>query len=129
MSFITVAIGEAVEKEAMPEGPYNLVVTEAVPYKNDNSGKDSIKCSIGFADHPEAKNIMHFIALPHESDDAEKMNNKLLSLKKFLEKFNVPFEESGFNVEDINGATAYVFVDVENDPEYGNQNGITYKKV
>ncbi len=129
MSFINVAIEEAVEKQALPEGSYDLVVTDVEPYHNDNSGKDSVRCSIGFVEHPEAKNIMHFIALPHESDDADKVNNKLLSLKKFLERFNVPFEGNGFNVEDIAGATARMFVAVEVDEEYGPQNNITYKKI
>jgi len=128
MAFIEVAIGEAVQKEAMPEGSYNLVVTEAKPYHNDNSGKDSIECSIGFEDHIEAANIKHFIALPHESDEAEKRNNKLLGLKKFLEKFGVPFEDTGLNIEDINGARARIFVEQETDEEYGPQNKITYKK-
>ena len=67
MAFIEVAISEAVAKEAMPEGSYNLVITDAQPYHNDNSGKDSIQCSIGFEDHVDASNITHFIALP---DDA-----------------------------------------------------------
>ena len=128
MAFIEVAISEAVAKEAMPEGSYNLVITDAQPYHNDNSGKDSIQCSIGFEDHVEASNITHFIALPHESDDAEKRNNKLLGLRKFLEKFSVAFEETGFNVEDLNGARAFMFVKQEVDDEYGPQNEITYKK-
>lgn len=129
MSFITVAIGEAKEKEAAPEGPYNLVITEAKPYHNDNSGKDSIECSIGFEEFPDYNNIKHFIALPHESDDAEKMNNKLLSLKKFLERFSIPFEDTGFALEDFGGATSRLFVEVEVSEEYGPQNNITYKKV
>ena len=129
MSFIEVAIAEAREPTVQPEGAYDLVIEKADLYKKDGSDKTSVRCIIGFDEVPEAANIFHYQSLPGPSDDAEKVNNKLLMLKRFLTAFSIPFEGNGFAVEDCVGARGRFFVTQEPDLNNIPRNVLTFKKV
>lgn len=106
MSFIESPLGDAQEKEVMPEGSYDLIVEDAQLI--DEPGKKrriSIRHSID--GHPEAKAVFHNIFLDL-SDDAEKRNNQLLFQRAYLNAFAIPYEAGGFDLDDIIGARGTV---------------------
>ena len=129
MGFIEAAIAEAKEREAVPEGPYDVVIASAEMHRSDTSGKDSVRCILNIPEQPDAAGIFHYIALPHSDDDDEKRNMKLVMMKKFLELLHVPFEGNGFDTDDLIGAAGRVFLNVENDNNDIPRNNVTFKIV
>lgn len=130
MTFISVNFDEAVEPQVAPAGRYQLQITEAKVTKTGANSKrpDSpqYRVSIGFPENPEFQNFSHFISLPHEDDDAKSSNFKVLLLKRFLELFQVRYDNNGFDLEglamEMTGATANAEVGVS-EP---NDNGDTF---
>lgn len=109
MGFINMDLGGAVEPKPVPGGTkYDLVITEQEPHHNDKSGKDSIKVTIGIVGHEDAPNIRQFLSLPHQTDTDTTRNFKLLMIKRFLSAFNIPYEDNGFNPEDLPGAKGFI---------------------
>ena len=107
MSFIDMALGEAVERHVVPEGEYDLVIEDAKWIEAKEAGKApriSVRLSVDGEDG--AKSVFHNISLPGPSDDEEKINTKLLFTKAFLDLFKIPYEGGGFELEDFYGARA-----------------------
>jgi len=114
MGFINMDLGGAVEPKPVPGGTkYDLVVSDQEPHHNDKSGKDSIKVTIGIVGHEDAPSIRQFLSLPHPTDGDASRNFKLLMIKRFLSAFNIPFEDNGFNPEDLVGAKGLVELGLE----------------
>ena len=102
MTFIETNFDEIVEPKAAPEGKYQLQVvkadvTETGP-NSKNPGAPMYKVTLGFADAPNIPNFQHYIVLPSGTDTDQQ---KLLGLKRFLVLFNVPFDNSGFDIEGL----------------------------
>jgi len=113
--FVQIALDDAKEPEVAPEGAYDLVIDQATWYTGKTSGKKSIRCIILFDGHPEYQPIFHYVSIPNENDDSEMVGKKLLMVKRFLTLFGVPFDGSGFNVDDLPGQRALCNVQQEND--------------
>lgn len=96
-------LGEVTEPKPVPNGRYDVTISEA-KYVEE---KNYIRVSLGIQGHLDAPNVNHFISLPKKDDDAGKATFKQLMLKRFLVQFRIPFDNaSGFNVDDFAGATA-----------------------
>lgn len=108
MPFIEVNLNDAKEKEVVPEGAYDLRIIEAPIEQSKNSGKDMIVCLIGIesTEYPNAMPVREYYSLPHEDDTQAAFDFKLLQLRRLCDAFNVPFEDGGFNSDDLAGATA-----------------------
>ena len=114
MSFITVNLDDMVEAKPVPEGKYNLQITQCkVAKTGPNSkrpGSPQFAVSIGFTDEPAAPNISHYISLPHEEDETSAFQFKALLLKRFLVQFGIPYDSKGIDVDGLAmqmvGATA-----------------------
>ncbi len=106
MSFIEMPLEDAVEKEVMPEGEYDLRIEDA---KLADSG-EGINVRLIIDGEPNAKSVFHYISLVKPGDDPDKRNNKLLFAKAFCKAFSIPTESGGFNLEDFYGATGRVFL-------------------
>lgn len=114
MTFIPVNLDDAQEAKPVPAGIYNLQIVTAEevltgPNAN-NPGRPQFKVSIGFPDKPNTPNMWHFISLPYEGDDPDKMQFKMLLLRRFLHLFSVPYDTAGIDTEKLAmsmvGATA-----------------------
>lgn len=107
MPFIQMPIADAVEQDLVPEGEYDLQITD-VEEKDSKNGVPMLQCTIQVMNPPatvkEPAPIWHYITLPDSDDDAKKAAFKLRMLRRFLEVFSIPFEDNGFNSEDLNGA-------------------------
>lgn len=129
MTFIACNFDDAVEPQPASAGRYNLQITGCDVAKTGADskvpGSPQFKVSIGFQDDPRVPNIMQYISLPNEQDDAAKANFKVLLLKRFLHLFNVKYDPKGIDVEQMAmnmvGSVANVEVQLtEPDPKNGN---------
>lgn len=127
--FINMALSDAKEPTVAPEGEYELLIEKAEHYQSKHSGNYSVRCIIGFTEHPEFQNIFHYVSLPGSEDAADKVSIKLLMAKRFLTTFGIAHEEDGFNVEDFVGATGTMFVKAEVDNEDRESNSISLPKL
>lgn len=122
MSFIPVAMGDAKEDELVPKGKYDLEVTSAKFGPSKSSGKPMISLVIIVTNPPDnvplAAPIFHYLSIPItadvvaesetqiEEDDDATMTRKARDLRRFMVAFGVQYEDGGFEVEDMEGATA-----------------------
>ncbi len=135
MSFITVNLDDMQEAKPVPNGKYNLQITQCkVAKTGPNSkrpGSPQFAVTIGFVDEPAAPNISHYISLPHEEDEASAFQYKALLLKRFLVQFGIPYDSKGIDVDGLAmamiGATANAEVSQTSPDE--SQNGDVYNRL
>lgn len=104
--FINLPLGERQERHVLPEGEYELRVEAADVKESKNfEGQTNVQVRLSCPDEPNAKAIFHYIAGVGPTDDKEKANNKLNMAAAFLDALGVDYEEEGFEMEDLLGAT------------------------
>lgn len=105
MPFIEAAIADAREAEAVPEGPYDLRVISA---EMETSKKGNTMMVVGIAiessEYPNAAPMRDWIIIP--GGDMEYKELHLRKLARFLTCFSIPHEDTGFDTDDVVGATA-----------------------
>ena len=101
MAFIPVNLNDAVESQPVPNGRYSLTITACEETKTKELGKPQYRVSIGFDEQPTAPNLTHFVGLPTESDEPNKMQFKMLLLKRFLALFDIPYDSKGIDTEKL----------------------------
>ena len=116
MPFIQADFGKDYEDSPVPEGVYDLTIIQAEDQTSKNSKADMVRCLIKIDGEVEAAPIFHYLVFPIskkqaadrgvEEDDQAKIRNKMRGLSRFLTLFAIPFENKGFNTEDLIGATA-----------------------
>jgi len=128
MTFIPVNFDDAIEPQPVSNGRYNLqIVGCEIAKTGPNSkvpGSPQFKVVIGFADEPNAPNLMQFVSLPNEQDEQKSATFKVLLLKRFLTLFKVPFDPSGIDTEkmsmDMVGCEANAEVTLAEPDDNGN---------
>jgi hypothetical protein len=111
MPFIEQAIADAVEGKLLPEGEYDLRISQAeIKDSKKGGGKENIQVVIEFQDEPDAEPIFHYIPLVHPDDEDKTKRFKLRMARRFLAVFGIPFEENGFNTDDFPGAVGNCMV-------------------
>lgn len=132
MGFINVNLGEGVkEPEVAPEGNYLLRVANVQHKEAKSSGAPMIVVAHEIDGHPEYAPVYQNIVLPKEDDEADKVNFKLLNLKRYLHLAGVPFDEGGFEDSDLMGAEFEASVTVRTDEsgQYGPQNELVVPRL
>lgn len=126
MSFIKANLGEVQEPETAPEGRYVLRVQNVQHKEARSSGAPMIVVVHEIDGHPEYAPVYHNIVLPKDDDEADKVNFKLLNLKRYLHLADIPFDEGGFEDSDLMGAEfeASLSVRVDESGQYPPQNEI-----
>jgi hypothetical protein len=127
MTFVPVNFDEAQEAKPAPAGQYTLQITaaeEATTGPNSqHPGSPQLKITLGFPENPNTPNVMQYMSLPNEHDDASKANYKALLLKRFLVHFKIPFDPNGLDLEkvcmEMVGATARTEVTLSEPNESG----------
>lgn len=123
MPFINVALNDAKEPEAVPEGPYDLRIVSHNNEPSKKSGNPMTTCFIKIEDaaHPNAALVRHWLVPPTNDTPADQRQMRTLDIKRFLTAFDVPMEGEGFNSDDLDGATAsQIMLTQEEDDETGN---------
>lgn len=122
MSFIPVDIGDAKEDELVAKGKYDLEVVSAKLGPSKRSGKPTIALIIQITNPPAdvalAAPVFHYLSMPVtpevveeseteiEEDDAPTITRKGRDLRRFLVAFGIHYEANGFEIDDLEGATA-----------------------
>jgi len=133
MSFIDMAMDDVREKGMAPEARYDLVVVSAKV--GDTKAGDRKKLSVVIDIlGGEFEPIFETFVFPNKKDKEENegRNNELfiLSIKRFLYLFGIPWEASGWNLDTLSGATAEnILVSCQKGDDGVERNKITYPRL
>ena len=100
MSFIEQQLGSYQAKEVAAEANYDLTIKDT-KHKGNN-----ILVIIQIDEPGNWENILHNVSLVTSEDDEEKANFKLGFQRAFLDAFNIPYDDNGFDLGDFPGASA-----------------------
>ena len=103
MPFIEQAVADATEGYFVDEDEYDLRIV-SVEEKDSKKGKPMLECVIEIVDHPDAEPIFHYVNLVHPDDSEKARKFKLRMTRRFLEVFGVPYQDDGFDSDDLQGA-------------------------
>lgn len=119
MPLININLNNVHEPKVMPKGLYTLRISDVEVHEKDGKEVGRI-LTIDFDGIPEAQPIRHWLSFPqYGNEEQNKTTTKERMLKRFLVAFSIPFDESGFNDQDLYGATATLEVTLE---EYTDRN-------
>lgn len=107
MPFIEVAIADAKESEAVPEGAYDLRIISS-EVRDSKKGKPMLVVGIAIesGEHPNASPLTEYFSLPSGDDEPRSALFKQLQIARLLQAFEVPHEDAGFDPDDLVGCTA-----------------------
>ena len=105
MSFIQIDLSTVKEAVAATEDVYALAIIDIVGYIKEETKNYVLRLRIGFVDHQGEYNSMnHFLSMPGENDDKDKIEMKKLFIKRFLTVVGIQYEEgAGFEEDDLMG--------------------------
>lgn len=137
MSLIPINLDDVQEPKPVANGRYPLQITGAeLTETGPNSkspGSPIIKVSLGFTGGSKAEqnapNVTHFVSLPNEMDEEKSANFKSLLLKRFLVLFNIPFNSTGIDTEELAFAMVGQEADVEVTLGEPDDNGSVYNRL
>lgn len=86
---IPVDVGAAVESKPVPNGWYDLQITDATD-GNSAAGKPMMTLDIAISGHDTAPAVRHFVSWPVPGEDAKKTNYKALMIKRLLHMLKQP---------------------------------------
>lgn len=108
MAFIKTAL-DAKESEIAPEGEYDLRIVKVEEKKTGDKskipGEPMIQCTIRIEEPNSNYSLFNHTLMivtkktPDENKDMYKLN-----IQRFLETFNIPHEDTGFDTDDLQGA-------------------------
>lgn len=105
MPFVEQAIADAKEGHLCSEGKHDLRCIKAELKKSKDGSRDIVQCTIIVEDEDEnCIPITHVLVLTKPDD--EYANLHLVGQKRFFEAFKIPYEDNGFNPDDIASTTA-----------------------
>jgi len=110
MPFIEIPLGDAGEPAIVPEGTYGLRVAKFDSNATTTDGGPKYYALIAIEDgeHPDAAPIHLNMAVPAADHPQRKF--MITQIRKFLQGFGVEHEDLGFNDEDVEGATAELYL-------------------
>lgn len=106
MTFLNLnGINDVQPPEVHPEARVPLCIVDAKVTEKD--GKTNIRCILSIEEpHPTAgrewANLFHYVSMPTDKDDADKVQTKLRMAKQFFIQAGIPFD-NGVNVEEMVG--------------------------
>jgi hypothetical protein len=100
MGFIPINVNDAKEPKPVPVSKYDLTILNCEPALSRNK-KPQLIATIGIDGYDEAPPVMHYISLPAEGDEPDKMKYKVLMLKRFITLFGVSVANDGFDPEKL----------------------------
>lgn len=109
MPFVDVkGLTEVQEADLVPEGVYQLRIFKAEDKEpaGDKRGMTAVSIEVLNPPNGTARPIFHNVLWLKDGDPDKTKNFILLQNRRFLELFEIPFEESGFNSDDFVGQTA-----------------------
>ena len=105
------------EKKALPKEKYTIMLEHAEVKGGDGTGKLQVSVRASAVGHPEAKTIFKSLWLPMQEDEPEKRENKMRALKKFLDRFKIPYVGAKFDTDTFAGRQADCVLTLKEYPE------------
>lgn len=121
MSFIDLPIAdldEIQEDKPVPEGEYSLVISDVKEKAAEDGSLKGLMVLCEIQGMEGASKVFHNISLPLPGDDADKINNKLKFIKRFVQLFKINVKGNQLNPQDFLGKTAKCMLTQE---EYNQQ--------
>ena len=111
MLLIKAPLADIKEDEHVPEGEYDVRIQKATD-KESKGGNNMTECLVVIesTEHPNA--LPMFIYFNYPAEDHTHFDFMWRQNIRMLSAFKVPFEKDGFNSDDLEGATATVFLKV-----------------
>jgi hypothetical protein len=115
MSFIDLPmnIDEVKEDQPVPEGEYNLVISDVKEKNNEDGSLKSLLVICEIQGQEGAANVLHNISMPQPADDPEKISFKMKFIKRFVQLFKVKTDGGKLNLSAFPGCTAKCFLTQE----------------
>lgn len=127
MSFLDINLDDVQEPILPPHGKEVRVMCEDVQDKKAESGTKYYTARLRITDVPdgqpcvEYEPIWHNIFPPQPDDPEDKKKTKARMLKNTMEAFEVPWTSQGVDLNDMKGKEAWIIVEIESDPTYGDR--------
>jgi hypothetical protein len=136
MPFIEQAIADAKEDLCVPEGAYDLEIIAAelktsrkAAEKGEEDNMIQVMIRIDSEEYPNASTLFHHLMLVKDPD-YEYNHLWLRDQKRFLVLFGIPYEGTGFDLDDFQGATAkQVLLKVDTNDRDEEQNVLVLPKI
>lgn len=109
MGFMEVAdLNEDYEDHPVEEGAYDLRIIKATEglTKNGDRTMITVVIAVDGEDGVGASSIFHYICFPKSDDEDSTRRLMMQGITRFLKTFDVPMDDTGFDVEDMVGCTA-----------------------
>lgn len=109
MTFIAMNLGDAKEPEVVPDGDYELRVFAWEEKEGDSDKRGMILVSMEILDPPKdvpnPAPVFFNILFQKDGDEEKTTSFILLNNARFLTALGVPFEDGGFDPDDLQGAS------------------------
>ena len=124
MSFLDIDVSNAEEPKAVPGGEeYKIRISGAITNINKN-GNPYFMPRFDIVDHPKAKDLTDYIALPYEGMSEKDRVKIEWKIKMFKSAFEIPLDGS-IELDDLIGKEAWAILSLKEDEAYGEQNGVS----
>lgn len=116
MAFIRVALSDAKEVSAVPEGEYDLRIVKTEDKKSKGEGGKAVRdmtvvtLRVEDPNYPNAQLLNHYITYPLASDPPETKALMLRNIARFIDCFGVPHDDNGFDSADLSGLTGHAYL-------------------
>jgi len=117
MPFIKQAL-DAKEPESAPEGERDLRIVKVDDETPTKKGDPMITVTIKIQDEENFALFNHWILLVGPKIKKENHEMYKLNIQRFLQVFDIPYEDDGFDSDDLQGATGRCFL-VEDEGDDG----------
>ncbi len=111
-------IADAQEPVALTDGVHNMRIAKA----SHGAGKGDptkfrVEVMLDCPEEPDKNAVFFYIGDPNPEGDPKAENFKALMAKRFLTHFDIPFDDTGFDLDDFFGKTADTRVVTTKDKE------------
>jgi hypothetical protein len=107
MALVKMALGDAKESDAVPPGEYLVQIFDIEEKESSNHNMMTVlKMRIKDRQYPNAKLIYYNIIHATGKEDSDRI--QALNTARLLQAFDVPYEDGGFDPDDLKGAEATV---------------------
>jgi hypothetical protein len=124
MPFIPMNLEAVKESAPVPSGKYDVIIATCEETKTKAEGRPQFKMSLAIQGHENAPNCTHYQSIPSEMDAPDKVQFKMLLLKRMMALFQIPINPKGFDTSELAmqfvGKTATVELGLSEPDDSGN---------
>lgn len=120
MSRIEVPFADVPEETLAPEGNYDLRIVGKESGLTKKGDRSMITCLIRIEGGPYSA-MRHWLVFPNEHDEQNTRDLMVRNIRRFLAIFNVKWDGTSFDDDDLDGATGRCLVSLRKNEETGTE--------